>query len=104
MNGRIVSRLPEEHRCVPGWTEGEPVKDRPGYVYHMPPEPRLFPKGTVWECGCGKTWVSTGPIASNSPGFIGFRPERRRERKRRVREALVNLPPGPGVSQDGPPP
>ncbi len=82
-DGKVLFTPEREHGCAPGWTQGDPVRDRPGYSYANPPEPGKYPKGTVWECPCGLTWVSTGPIAPNSPGFIDFRRERRGERRRR---------------------
>ena len=89
MSGQVVHRPERQHSCAPGWTQGGPVADRPGCSYAIPPEPREFPEGTVWQCECGVSWVSTGPIAPNSPGFIGFRRERRWERRRRERAAIT---------------
>ena len=89
--GHTVYRPSQEHVCDPGWT----YKDAPegsfpfgAGRYGIPPGPREFPKGTIWQCDCGRTWVSTGPIADNTPGFVDFRPERRGERRRREREVM----------------
>ncbi len=89
MGGKAVFTPEWQHACAPGWTteqsEGTPDGLFPAGCYALPPQAHLYPRGTVWECGCGRTWVSAGPAAPRSPGFIGFRPERRGERRRRLR-------------------
>lgn len=90
MSGTIVSRPARKHSCSPGWTAGDPVDGVPklgGGVFAIPPSAHDYPRGTVWQCECGQTWVSAGPVALNSPGIIDFRPERRGERRRRERQA-----------------
>jgi hypothetical protein len=88
MSGKVIARPENRHECAPGWrTE---FRDGPPFGpgnYAIPPDAREFRKGTVWECECGKTWVSTGPIAPNAPGFIDFRREGRWERRRRERRS-----------------
>jgi hypothetical protein len=91
----VVARPATRHECSPGWTYSEPGEDcgppfgaaPPGGRWTYPPAARDYPKGTVWQCDCGQTWISTGPIASNAPGIIDFRRERRGERRRRERRA-----------------
>lgn len=89
MSGRIIAAPERVHHCSPGWTYSEaaggpPFFFAPGMMSAHPPEARCYPKGTVWECDdCGRTWVSTGPPNNYSPGMVEFRPERRRERRRR---------------------
>jgi len=85
MGGKILKTPEREHSCDPGWREGGPAVLGGRYAY--PPDPRSFPKGTVWQCECGQTWVSQGALARNSPGIIHFRRERRLERRRRMRAA-----------------
>jgi hypothetical protein len=94
VSGRIVATGSQRHKCAPGWStefsDGPPFG--PG-LYAIPPDAGEYRKGTVWQCDdCGRTWVSTGPIAPNSPGFIDFRREKRRERKRRERRAERSQP------------
>jgi hypothetical protein len=100
VSGKVIARPERRHDCAPGWTYG-PVSDGirdaeppfdvlPGHGLAAgsrrayPPDSRLYPKGTVWECECGRAWVSTGPVAWNSPGFINFRREHWWERRRRL--------------------
>jgi len=99
MTGRVIARPERKHECAPGWTYG-PVSDgtsKPGELLHLdagervahPPSGYDYPEGTVWQCECGRTWVSTGPPAPNRPGMTDFRPESRRKRRRRERAACV---------------
>ena len=87
MSGQIVARPAARHACNPGWRNEFPRRAtvRPRHVRHPSPDASDYPKGTVWECECGRTWVSTGPIAPSSPGFIDFRREHWLERHRRLR-------------------
>lgn len=87
MSGQVISRPEREHACSPGWTQGGPVEGMPGYVRAIPPAAYDYPRGTVWECECGKVWVSKGAPAPQSPGFCDWRRETRRERRRRKRAA-----------------
>jgi hypothetical protein len=91
VSGRVLGRPARLHHCRPGWTTrdafgGPPFFLPPGTKVAVPPAAHEYPAGTVWQCReCGRTWVSTGPMAPNAPGFIGFRPERRLERRRRLK-------------------
>ena len=87
MSGQVISRPGREHSCSPGWTQGGPVEHMPGKAYAIPPSAYDYPKGTVWECECGKVWVSLGAPAPTSPGFCDWRRETWRERRRRKRAA-----------------
>jgi len=77
----IVHTPEREHYCRPGWTER--AVDRtalyapPFDVAVVPPDPWRFPRGTVIECECGRTWVSEGSPAANAPGVCTFRREGR---------------------------
>lgn len=79
------------HRCSPSWvakwspaTTGPLMPTPPGvYAY---PRNQWAPDGTVWECeSCGKTWVAHHPYANVL--IASWRPESRRERRRRERRA-----------------
>ena len=91
MSGRTVFTPDRVHECAPGWRSEWREADARGLFaagwYSFPPLAAGYPAGTAWECECGRTWVSTGPVAPNSPGVIGFRPERRLERRRRERRS-----------------
>lgn len=87
-SGHVIARPEREHSCSPGWTDGGPVKDIPGWEgkrYAVPPTAYDYPKGTVWRCECGKVWVSRGAVAVNAPGSCYWRRENWRERRRRRR-------------------
>ena len=90
MSGQVISRPEREHACSPGWTyalaESGPFA---GQRYGIPPSAHDCPKGTLWECECGKVWVSLGARAPQSPGFCDWRRETRRERRRRKRAATA---------------
>ena len=91
MTGRVIATPTPKHDCAPGWTThyapGNSRPFGPGW-YSSPPSAYDYPKGTIWECPCGRTWVSTGPPAPNMPGVTGWRRERWWERhKRRGGEA-----------------
>jgi hypothetical protein len=86
MSGRVISKPPREHHCRPGWTWKPCSHDRSDYMpcawpadephsYGIPPTPWDYPKGTVWECDCGKRWVSGGRLAPNAPGICTWRRE-----------------------------
>ena len=36
----------------------------PGQRIAHPPSGYDYPEGTVWQCECGRTWVSAGPPGS----------------------------------------
>ena len=77
--GRVIAAPPRKHDCAPGWT----WKTRgDGRRYGIPPASWDYPKGTVWECSCGTTWVSKGAIVPASPGFTWWR------RQSRIAEAV----------------
>lgn len=80
------------HECHPGW-RWVPIPDgtdigllgipSSGARYGIPPSPWEYPKGTVWRCdNCKRHWVSLGQVFR--PGVCGWRPEFRRERRRRL--------------------
>lgn len=62
--GRVVARPLPKHDCAPGWT-AKTGSDGKGRVLD-PPSATDYPKGTVWECPCGKTWVSRGSAGTYS--------------------------------------
>lgn len=80
--GGVIARPPRKHDCAPGWTTKTGSDGRP---YSIPPSSWDYPKGTVWECACGKTWVSQGAPRPNSPGFTWWRREHWWSRRRRMR-------------------
>ena len=98
MTGRVISVPERRHQCSPGWKEIPPVTSHPGSGEIMPLPPGMrrvappsvydYPRGTVWECACGKTWVSQGsPLVRHGVTSVAeFRPERRLERRRRLRQ------------------
>jgi hypothetical protein len=75
------------HSCSPGWT-WTPIPDdmlvpgAKGGGYGTPPARWNFPKGTVWKCDCGRTWVALGRCRCWQ---VHFRPEGRFARWRRER-------------------
>jgi hypothetical protein len=86
MTGDVISKPSRAHPCAPGWKIRRRTDlDLPFTHTADPPTSWEYPKGTVWGCGCGRTWVSTGPPARNAPGFVSFRREGRWERRRRER-------------------
>lgn len=87
MSGQVISRPEREHVCSPGRTYGL-AESGPfvGQRYGIPPSAYDYPKGTLWECECGKVWVSRAP-RPGSPGLCDWRRETRRERRRRKRAA-----------------
>lgn len=94
--GHVVAAPPRKHSCSPGWTYSErgvtstgismPCEVPPGYRIAFAPSAYAYPAGTVWECECGRVWVSL-PAVPGQPGVARFRPERRLERRRRERKA-----------------
>lgn len=100
MNG-IVYRPPTGHACAPGWTWRPWSEDSDVPPPHAdastgtPPLLRDFPRGTVWECECGSTWVSRGsaptPVnMSYGPGMepVEWKRESRRARRKRERQGV----------------
>lgn len=51
----------------------------------IPPNPHDYPRGTVWACECGKTWLSQGSPGVGMPGACAWAPEGRFARWRRTR-------------------
>lgn len=85
-----IVRTPElQHSCAPGWTwtpipAGHWLEDLgKGGSTGAPPSPSDYPKGTVWACDCGRTWVSGGRCAECWQ--VHFRREGRFGRRRRER-------------------
>lgn len=94
MTGQVVFRPDQDHACSPGWTYsiaqgGGPIGPPAGTQIAHPPSAYDYPAGTVWECECGQTWISTGPPPPRNghyaPGMTEFRLERRSEKRRRLR-------------------
>lgn len=86
----VVHTPPPVHTCKPGWntriSTGEGLHALPpGVRIFDPPTPWKFPRGTVVECDCGKTYVSQGAIYVDAPGMCYFRREGWFERRRRER-------------------
>lgn len=90
--GSVVKQAVIPHSCSPGWT-WKPITDDMDHLrigggkggrYGVPPTPWTHPAGTVWRCDCGRHWVSLGARDRYSPGFCEWRPETRRERRRRL--------------------
>jgi hypothetical protein len=79
VSGEVVSRPQRKHQCAPGW------RLAPSGLHAIPPSAYDYPKGTVWQCECGQTWVSKGAPTPSSPGFCTWRREGRWERRRRER-------------------
>lgn len=99
----IVHKPATVHACSPGWTwtpskgDGEIPAPFPGAHYGTPPKVHDYPKGTVWECACGITWVSRGPQPAPAnwrygPGMappLWKRESRWARRRRERRQAAV---------------
>lgn len=94
---KIVHAPVVPHSCSPGWT-WRPIPDNaPEYSlvpggkggrYGTPPSRWDYPKGTVWECDCGRTWVSRGYC--QQCWNVHFRREGRFARQRRERKTKSN--------------
>lgn len=95
MSGQVIARPARAHECSPGWTYSEasggpPFHLTPGTRIAHPPSAYDYPEGTVWQCECGRTWVSRGEVPGAGragPGMMEWRPERRLERRRRERRS-----------------
>lgn len=103
MNGRVVQKASvPAHTCHPGeelrerdMTGVDPVTgmDRSSDIYAEIFGARYWhdlrlPAGTVWECECGKSWVAKwipDEVGQRSVrcAHVEWRPEKRRERRRR---------------------
>lgn len=92
MGGQVVSAPEQRHKCAPGWRDHyvdrqDSLGFGPGW-YSAPPDASEFPRGTVWQCECGKTWVSLGREGPGSM-FCRWRRERRWERRRREARTVL---------------
>lgn len=91
MMGKVVKEPVRGHACNPGWVEGITTKDDDtgvfpkGSRYSIPPSQFTHPAGTVWECDCGKTYVSKPPRDIDWPGDVTWRREHWWERRARLR-------------------
>ncbi len=82
--GHVVATPARKHDCEPGWTTKTGTDGR---LYSVPPWASDYPKGTVWECPCGRTWVSRGAQVPGRSLFAWWRREGRLARWRRTRKA-----------------
>lgn len=94
-DGAVVHRPARRHACAPGWktrvSDGQGLYALPaGTLLADPPTAYDYPTGTVWQCTCGLTWVSTGSPAAHMPGACGWRREGRWERRRRLKREARN--------------
>ena len=80
MSGRVITKGQAPHSCEPGWewkqSDHEIAPGSGAHRYGVPPDPWRYPEGTVWECECGRRWVSRGSVYVNSPGMCFWRRER----------------------------
>lgn len=102
MTGHVVYRPSGEHECNPGvtyrpWPEDSEIPPPfEGARLVDNPEVRDYPRGTVWECECGTTWVSRG-AAPTPPGWhlaegsrdVLWKRESRRARRKRERQGVT---------------
>ncbi len=75
------------HVCNPGKLITKGPKELGG-GYSLCDDPRTYAWGTVWQCDdCGKVWVRD--VNRSSANIIacipGWRPEKRRERRKRLK-------------------
>jgi len=103
--GVVVHRPAGEHECNPGVTH-KPIQEgsdlaslHPGALYAAVPNASDYPRGTVWKCNCGTTWVSlglTGGGLQRGGGYAapGLEWKRESTRTRRRRESK-------GITPDG---
>ena len=91
---KILTKGVRPHACNPGWEaryyEAEPSDALPlpsGWYFHD----LYLPAGSVVECDCGRVWVADALLPHEVPGLlmgrIRWRPEKRRERRRRMNAA-----------------
>lgn len=81
-DGRVAAVPVLQHHCAPGWrteTRGD------GGRYGIPPMLSDYPAGTVWECICGRRWISREK-RSSWVNLVDWRPERWWKRRRRMRK------------------
>lgn len=90
---KVLTKGVTPHHCNPGW---EARHYEPGPDDWLMPLPAgdyfhdlNLPAGSVVECDCGKVWVAHPMLPGEWPGLvmgrIHWRPEKRRERRRRMR-------------------
>lgn len=83
VSGSVVDRPAAQHSCNPGWrwewTDEASSRSGAigGHYYGIPPTSWAYPRGTVWGCDCGRTFVSVGSRYLNMPGDCGWRREGR---------------------------
>jgi hypothetical protein len=85
MSGAVIHSPKRKHVCRPGCTyrvtTDEDSQFLPvGVSVVIPPDPWRYPRGTVWKCDCGQTYVSKGSPAEHMPGVCKFRREGRFKR------------------------
>jgi hypothetical protein len=97
MGGKVIRHAKPGHACDPGWEEGTTTEDSDlfpkGSRYGIPPTSSKYPAGTIWQCECGKTWVSLGtPERARDAGHVltcFWRREHWWERRRRERQVRL---------------
>lgn len=93
MNDGVIVRPQRSHSCAPGvtyrWSDGDPIWGLNAVRYAEIPSQYTHPAGTVWQCECGKTWVSKPPRWVNAPGDVSWRREHWWERRRRQRAGVL---------------
>lgn len=91
MSGRIVHEPvgQGDHRCTPPFSDGE-MRLRPHPFYGWKSS---YEKGTVWECSCGRTWVSSGRQWHPEGRFARWRRERRNRHQQHSGNGTVVLDP-----------
>lgn len=94
MSGKVIHRPPAQHHCAPGWGQRKvsppadltaTPDDPPSQTVLFPPHITDYPKGTAWQCDCGRVWVSRGERYAISEPY--FTRERWWERRKRLKEA-----------------
>lgn len=71
MTGRVVAAPAEpKHRCTPGVQPGETAPEQ--WSIHLGKKhAREYPPGTVWECRCGRQYISAwGMQDPNEPEHV----------------------------------
>jgi hypothetical protein len=85
--GRVVAKPQQGHSCNPGvtwhWTDGDAEWGGPAGWYAKIPTLSTHPQGTVWECGCGRTFIAEATRVDPMPADLTWRRERWWERRAR---------------------
>jgi hypothetical protein len=102
VTGRVVYCPQGPHECNPGVIhkpipEGSDLASlHPGAQFAVLPGRYDHPRGTVWKCDCGTTWVSqglTGGGLQRSGGYaaagLEWKRESKRARRKREREGIM---------------